>query len=620
MALFFVMLVLTVAAAMPVIVNDALRKYSTQLSGDADIMVVNMSDKGSFDMGALRETDIPDFSEYITGFFMMIAEIEFDSQKEFCTFFAADFKQQQEYNPIISDNLPDPDYFSESDIIIGENYAREMGIKVGDRINLTVFGGTRFEVTKEFCVAGIAENKGLFIAGNAIFVPATQGSRSLWIWLEQPFASDTVTHAFIKAKDKAHLSRIQEILDGEFVHLNAGEAVDTNFITREVQGTMMPIYFVSVLVTIFCAFTLVVLLRLIFARDKKNYALMRMLGIRSGQIIAINAMTALVICLLGVAGVVLVLNFAQGFMRSLSFILGDTKINALSYIIGIGGGVAISLLCTFLGSLEPRPKPVKQKTCKGRTRVIATISLAIFSCVLISIALVHQGISWLSFICGLIGLAVFIAMIPKVFLHVADLTYRIKPSALTLKYKTLSRSKDWQRFIVFITIGTVVILMLGLNMINLRNNMASSIGDFFGNNQQALSLGNYIISIFADYIWIFDLLCIGLVTLVAITVFCVNVLRKFASIEEARRLVPLGLTRLKNLKYNTFGVFCSFLPILVIAPFLLFVICSLTVPVSSILGAKLLIDFGLAEIIWVNVVCFAYIIISDFSGDFFCKL
>ena len=595
LAMFFVCVALIIASAMPGVINSAITKYTLQLCGDADITITTPrgAEELFFSLTSLRRDGILlEHSEYINGYFMNIAEISHGDRTDTATFFAADFTSQQQYNPIIGNHLPES--MTEGDIIIGENYARQTGIQLNDNVAVKMMGRIAF-----FNVVAIAENRGLFVSGNSIFISNTALRR-----FNVLFGSEIVTHGFIKAKDDISLGIIKQRLSTEHERLGFGLAVDTNSISEEVQRTMMPIAFVSIFVVIFCAFTLVVILRLTFTRDKKNFDLLRTIGLRSKHITAINALTSIIICVVGMSIAFMFSLIIENFISGMSFILSDARIENFSYVFAFSIGLIISFVCTILGSHERRPKKNKDKPVRKyfdpRIIFISSTALTVVSFL--------TGSSVVNLLFAIIGFIFVLISLPKCLPYLANRTHNFCQSSASLHLKTQAKSKDWQQFIVFIMIGSIIVSMLILAMVNARLDMMKSIQNFAGGS---ISLTNYLQSIFFEYLWIFNMLCSVLISLVAITVASIIMLRRLSNTEQSRRLVSLGHTRAKEIKHNMFSVSIALLPIFLLMPFLVYVVCHISALASTVLGMNLALAFHIRNVAILNVAIFLFLVITE---------
>lgn len=470
-ALFIVALSLIVAVALPPILNTALTAYNKQLCGDADIVLTNASDTADrfFGLTALRGDGIlSSNSIYINGYFKAYARIASKgADGEYCTLFAADFQKQNEYNPIVSDNLPE--ILWRDDIIVGADYAESAGLLRGDTVNI-LFGGK----TAEFTIACIAGNEGLFHSGNAVFI----NSDALRHKLGLPFGSEIVTHCFIKAKDGAALSAVTERLETAYARLDFAPAADAAIVSDVKSVIAIPAICIAVIVSVFCLISLTVLLRLTFARDRENFALLRTLGASRGQLAAVTALTGLLMCAVSLPAAYFASLAVQHFGAGMMFLLRDFRIGALPYIVGLGGGFIAGMACAFLGSfatppatkgMRGHPFVPKGWTRNGRGRFLPFVIFALSAVFSIAGVLTIRRAPYLGLAFIVLALAGFIFTLPKAAAPLFSALHRGFKNIYTLRLKTLSRSPDWQKFVSFIIAGALVLLTVMLPGINARN-------------------------------------------------------------------------------------------------------------------------------------------------------
>ena len=592
LALFLVCITLIIATAMPAMLNDSLLDYNRQLCGNADLMLSNSNDTKDrfFGLTALRsDSDLTKNAEYINGYFMAFAELKINSpQGDFCTLFAADYQKQNDYNPILSDDLPEN--ITDSDIIIGKNYAVTFGIITGDIVKISFVGKDI-----PFRVVCIAENKGLFNSANAVFISSKALSRFI------PFlGSEIVTHCFIKAKDNASLSIISAHLKAEYDYLSVKPAIQID----EVRNTTIPLVFVSVLIVIFCAISLAVLLRLIFNRDKANFELFRALGMPKKRIKFISILSSLTMCLFAFIAAVGVALFVESYIRAKSTLFSALSIGALPYIVGIPGGLLISIICTLLSTREAGAgtnyKKAKPKKIFSIDSWLIFLGFTILTALSYFVIDVYLYAGLLLAIAGLLGVIMFL---PKTIGKIYAGIYTRKQNIYTLRLKSLTKKPDWQKFALFVTLGLTVILLLITTAASIRINIQNAIsnqvdikynGEVLGKSE--LASQNLAAFIFADYLWMLDICSGSLIFLTAITSIFIIIIRRLAFIKETRKLTYLGLNKSADLLHNAFSIALSLLPILIFGPLIVLVICKISGPLFSLFNAKINYNYNFLTI------------------------
>ena len=460
--LALVVLAVMILFTMASIFRHGMINFQRQLSGNADLVLTSSADR-FFGLSALREDEVlSENSLYINGFLRTFAQIEREDRvHDFSTIFAADFDNLQQFNPIIANDLPD--FLIDTDIIISASYARERRFSLGDSITLTL-GGRR----ATYQIVAIAENEGIFYSGNAIYMTHRGLSRILPFLGTGLFtATDIVNHAFIKANDSESLALIEERLQTNFTNLNVVQAVDSQYIDNVVSRFTEPVVVVSIIASVFCIISLLVLLRLMFAKDRKNFILLKMLGMSGKSIAFITALTGLIIAIIGFIGAIL-------FSKLLIFIMGQVlplfrgyNLNALTILIAASvallGGVGCALLCARVNEGQAK----KRNLSNG---FIINIVFAISILTTVSALIIIRSYPFIALGLIVLSLIVFIVITPKIIFLSARFLYKKVANIYTLRFQTLARNISWQRFSVFITLGVLVILTAMSSSYTLNNN------------------------------------------------------------------------------------------------------------------------------------------------------
>ncbi|MCL2522566.1 MAG: hypothetical protein FWE36_06875 [Erysipelotrichales bacterium] len=462
--LSLIVLAVMILFTMSSIFKHGMINFQRQLSGDADIVLTSAADR-FFGLSALREDDIlKDNSLYIHGFLRTFAQVErAEGANDFSTIFAADFDSLQQFNAIRAHYLPS--FLIDTDIIISNSYARERGLLVGDSLTLSL-GGRR----AVYQIVAIAENEGIFYSGNAIYMTHRALARILPFLGSGIFiATDIVNYAFIKANDLESLSLIEERLKTNFSHLNVTEAVDFLYIENVVSRFTEPVIVVSLIASVFCVISLLVLLRLMFAKDRKNFLLLKMLGMSKKGIALITILTGLIIAVLGFIGALL-------FSKLLIFIMGQAlplfsgyNLGFLTVLIAVSvalfGGIGCALLCARVTIEE---KVIKKSNMTKGIKAIIVLVLSGFSA--ISALLIIRNYPFIALVLIVISLIAIIVTMPKVITIGANFWHKKKANIYTLRFQTLSQAISWQRFSLFITLGVLVILTSMSASYTLNNN------------------------------------------------------------------------------------------------------------------------------------------------------
>jgi len=446
LALSAVVFLLVVATAMPDILEVATENHSRRISGDADLVLTNAHNTPDrfFGLTRLREDPVlAEHAKYIYGLFWTYAQLDTgDGQRSFGTVFAGDMQAQSLHNPLVPGIMPG--FLPESGIIIGEDFAKEQNIRLGDRMYV-VFGGRRVG----FDVMGIARNEGLLATGNAVFIPSAAMSRIIPM-----VGTGIVTHAFIRANNSESLGVITRHLEIYYYRLRVVSGGEAGYVQRVVNQFSIHIFLVAVITVIFCLMSLFLLLRLAFSRDKQNFMRLSTLGMRQSRLVLISVLYGLLLCAFGVGFAVSALQITASIIASIPILTGY-RFGAFPYVFGIGSGLTAGIICSVFSIFAP-----SGVSSKSKCRIVFCV-IWFFLFLLSGIAGIlletHASNLALVFICGaFFGLLLF----PPY--AIALLTSKIHSKAkniFTLRLKTLTNNRGYGRFVSFGLIVTLVMIM-----------------------------------------------------------------------------------------------------------------------------------------------------------------
>ena len=460
LTIFLVMLILVVSFSLPEVLDTVLVNYHRQLCGDADLVVTNSHDTADrfFSLTLLRDDSVlKTNSQYINGYFKTFAQIQTDdSDKEFCILFAADYNQLNQYNPITTKGYK-PLTLSDNDIIISEDYAYEMGLERGREVQIAHIGGDAIT----FKVACIASKEGIFHAGNAVFISSAALKRII------PFFGSTIsTHCFIKAKDAAGLDAIKQAFktEAKFQYFDIQPALDAELLQRTKNDVVVPLYCVAVVVVVFCIMSLLILLRLIFARDHDNFTLLRSLGMPNIKILIITLLTGLLMCTLAIISAGFAISFVVGIIKGFSYLFSGVSISTMAYIFGLGGGFILGVISAVLNGREKKQKESFKKLTQ-RKRAFPYWSLFVISIAIgIFAFFAMYKIPYIALVLAIASMIGFVALLPKVAAPLFSFCHKLFKSIYSIRLEALSKSRDWQKFVAFISVGMLVLLIISLSL------------------------------------------------------------------------------------------------------------------------------------------------------------
>ena len=459
---FLVMVALVVSSAMPKILDSVLINYQRQLCGNADLVLTNSPDTSDRFFGLTRLRDdkvLSDNSEYINGYFKIFTQIQTeDGRKDFCTLFASNYAQLNSYNPITSKGYM-PTSMGVNDIIISEEYATDIGLVRGDTVNIIYTNGQ----TISFNITCIASKQGIFHAGNAVLVSSAALSRITPI-----IGSDIVTHCFIKAKTPESLAIIEQQLEDDFGRLAFTSAVDDTSLQSAKESVVVPLYCIVAIVIVFCLLSLMLLLRLIFARDRENFALLRNLGLSTNKIITITVLTGVVMCTVAFIMSMFLINAIIGFAASASYLFSGISVGPVSYALGLGGGFVVGVLGSLLNGREKKEKESVELSYAKKAIIhwslfAISLALGIFAFIFM------KQIPLIALVLAVLSMSGVVYLVPRVIAPMFAGLHKGIKNIYSIRLSALSKSPEWQRFVSFITIGVLVVMIMTLVLSNIHS-------------------------------------------------------------------------------------------------------------------------------------------------------
>ncbi|MCL2630550.1 MAG: hypothetical protein FWD49_03385 [Firmicutes bacterium] len=470
-SLAIIILIITIASAIPNIVREIFTAHNLQFSGNADIVLSLPQESSSrfFGLTALNEDEeIKLRSEYISGYFRTYAHIgrHGESPLEFATVYATNFNQLQRFNPINAVGLPNS--IDESEIIIGREFAKKHNIKKHD--SLVVSLG---QTNAIFSVIAIAENEGLFFTGNAMVISSHALSRLINI----PFTSQLVTHAFIKANSPSDLKEIREyISESQDYSLEIRNATEFERLELFLEDVIVLTTVVGVIAVLFCLIALAVLMRLLFAKDRANFELLSAIGTPRRSIFGVTLLTGFFVCLIAF-GLSALLDFLSlAVFRSLSFLLKDISFGLFPRLLGNGVGLILGLIFAVLAGRVKTEGEKKPKVKRASTRGQAVLKLAFFGIALllgIIGILIINSLPILGSVFALISLIGIFITLPWLTALMCGGLHKVFKNMYTLRATALTNSQSFPRFLKFLTLGAFVVLLVVMSSAQIHEKVES---------------------------------------------------------------------------------------------------------------------------------------------------
>jgi len=448
-ALALTISMLVMAIASPAIIDDVFFVASKQFSGDVDLILSTYPDSDTrfFSLSELRDDNrIQENSTEIHGFFRTFASIQFgETHANFVRLIAGDFNTQQAFNPIISDFFPQ--VIHASHIIVSEDWATRNRANIGDRVSI-VFGGR----TTVFEIATIAKSEGIFAGGDTVFIPSIALNRVI-----PAMGSTIVTHAFIRTVNSKATTAIKDVIysDYNYRHLLV-QTIEGNFLNSD-QANSMRVHTVllSMISALSALVALFVLMRLKFSTARHDFVLLKNLGLRKSQAVAITLLMAVFLSLLSSILAVGISYAVVALLGNAHFFASGISVSGLALGLALGGGFVLSMLASLVGIKSEKAVTEKSKFLLWRYKevIVFWISLVV-ALVFISII---QSVSYLLLIVLFIFLIGLIYSIPKIIEYGFLVLSKIKQNIYTLRFNQIAGSNGFSRLLSFIMVAMLVV-------------------------------------------------------------------------------------------------------------------------------------------------------------------
>jgi hypothetical protein len=312
----------------------------------------------------------------------------------------------------------------------------------------------------------------LFYSGDTVLITDSGMQR-----LTPMIPAGIVTHCLIKAKDAAALDAVRERLAEGYGHLDAADVLDTGQIKSAVTEVNTVIMISSAIAVISCVLALWVLLKLSFQRDRKNFRLLRMLGMSELKITAITALTGLLMCMIALpAAHAAARLFFYGFGQA-SVLLADINVGALPYLIGSGGAFIIGMLAAVAGGKGRESAKEKNKRPVPDRTALLFLSGAAVCCA--AAVLVMRAAPPVGFVLAAAAFIGFLFSVPRISASAYAAIHGKVKNIYSLRLKTLSGSGSFQKFAVFFMVSSLVILTLFTGVANIRDGVEKQISNPF---------------------------------------------------------------------------------------------------------------------------------------------
>ncbi|MCL2798355.1 MAG: hypothetical protein FWD58_09955 [Firmicutes bacterium] len=338
----FITVALLVALSRSAVLEDAVNGYKRNAAGNADVLVT--AEGGADRFFSLSDIEGDDktmaAAEQILGYFKTYVSAGTEKTPVFCTLIVANYEKLCAFNPFTYIKSA-PGVLSSGDVIISRGFAALSGITAGGRVVLT-FGN----LSADYTVAAIAENRGFFIGGTGGFQPIYMTPDAFRRIFSPPglfsYNDGIVTDVFVRLHDAADAGKAVARIRNER-GLNAKTlAVERNDVAILIS---VPLAVIAVCGAIFCILAFFALLYLLLLKESANFKAMRAVGMTGRRVLATECVIGLLATAAGFLCGVILSAGAVLIIRSSVFLLAGFKIGFLTY-----ASVAAIALFVSLGS------------------------------------------------------------------------------------------------------------------------------------------------------------------------------------------------------------------------------------------------------------------------------
>jgi len=327
--------------------------------------------------------------------------------------------------------------------------------------------------------------------------------------------TDIVTHAFIKAKNNNSLSIIKNQLANDYNYLKIGVPDTINEISKSLYLSMT---FLCVLIIVFCMITLAIIMQIIFSRERRGYDTLRCLGLPNYKIHLTGLMNTFAMFILGALSACLVANFVGDIIMSVSPIFENVAKLVFPMVCGVLCTFVLSVVCMFICNREW--KNTKHGHYKTQSKNI-----------------------------------------------------------FTARTKTLIKSREWQKFALFLCTSIFVATVLLLVPYSIASGIKKVTADVVVQNGDAtfgkvlVSFASFVQFFFADILWLLNILVYGMLALVITTSIFLIILRRISNKKQTENMIPLGITFGAEIRHNLFSLVVCLVSIFLMSFFMVFIAC-----------------------------------------------
>lgn len=342
-------------------------------------------------------------------------------------------------------------------VVIGENMAKDCGIKVGDLLEIE--SGSK---TINFYVVAIAKDTGYFLGATPYLVIGNVKGVSRLIYGEYAVYNEIYLIAEDGADVGAIINRVLSM--PAYANLTVGESKDVEYIHNQTNSMSAPVVIAGIGV-LALALAFVVLISLTSLGERKKYvSKLTVVGATKGQIALIFLYETLILAFVGavvgsiLAGGVFALLLKVTLSSVVAFRISTLKL-FVSAVIGFVTAVA-SVLIPIAISMRSTVRANENEKKKGivwRALPLAVLLTAVVSVIVEFTA--KGGRGSLSLVNVVLVLVALVVNVPFVLRGVARLLSKVKNPVVQLSSKTVARERRHTR-VQILTAGMTVAMLL----------------------------------------------------------------------------------------------------------------------------------------------------------------
>ena len=348
---------------------------------------------------------------------------------------------------------------SADDVVISEKAAEHFGVKVGDKLELSLGSNSR-----SVYVGAVAKNTGYFLDDAPYLI---LGNIKIISGLVVPGESSLCNEIYLLTESGADNEQIVSAIKGieTYKDMQVGLSHDYKYIDEQTASLTAPVVLAGAAVLVL-AVVIVAFLFLMGDKDKIDYiARLKIVGATNGQIFGIFMIeSAILACVGALVGSALAVGvFALIIRLTLKIAISNVSVLYLflAAVIGISAGMASSVVPIVRSMRSTIRQSQTQVQKKSKYGFVVPVLLALLATGSLLVECLVEGVTGYFAVLSLVLLlmALFFAA-PYVLRGASKLVAFSKNPSVKTAAKTLPREKRFARSSSILSVGMVVSVML----------------------------------------------------------------------------------------------------------------------------------------------------------------